>query len=97
MSIISNKINSNRLRYFTPMVIRNQARHTQYRQIQRGIRPCRQDHESLQVTPDTYKKLLNENITAKYKKANATIMTEEQIASKLDLQRRIEQYAEIFL
>ena len=51
------------------------------------------------VPPDEYKKLLSDNITANYKKANKTVKTRidreaKKIAKKLDLDDRIEQYAE---
>ena len=51
------------------------------------------------VPPDEYKKLLNDNITANYKKASTTVKTRidreaKKIAKRLDLEDRIEQYAE---
>ena len=51
------------------------------------------------VPPDEYKKLLNDNITANYKKASTTAKTRidreaKKIAKRLDLEDRIEQYAE---
>ena len=51
------------------------------------------------VPPDEYKKLLSDNVTANYKKANTTVKTRidreaKKIAKKLDLDDRIEQYAE---